>query len=146
MFDAWLALSSGAHELPALPIVATPLLGVILETLLRAHDFDAFEKLTALLERSALPAREQRELLATMYLAQGFLPSAAKEWMAICESRPDARALLGLARVAAAHGELADAGVFAAEALRHDPDNRAAREILNRCSTASHAEPVVMNG
>ena len=146
VFDAWLALSSGARELPALPIVATPLLGVILETLLRAHDFDAFEKLTALLERSALPVREQRELLATMYLAQGFLPSAAKEWMAICESRPDARALLGLARVAAAHGELADAGVFAAEALRHDPDNRAAREILNRCSPASHAEPVVMNG
>ena len=144
VFTAWLALANGAEELPALPVVATPLLGVILETLLRAHDFEAFEKLTVLLERSALPPREQRELLATMYLAQGFLPSAAKEWMAVCESRPDARALLGLARVAAAHGELADAGVFAAEALRHDPASAAAREILDRCSTASHADPAVM--
>jgi tetratricopeptide (TPR) repeat protein len=144
VFVAWLALASGAEELPALPVVATPLLGVILETLLRAHDFEAFEKLTVLLERSALPPREQREVLATMYLAQGFLPSAAKEWMAVCESRPDARALLGLARVASAHGALADAGVFAAEALRHDPSSAAAREILARCSTATQAEPVVM--
>jgi hypothetical protein len=80
-----------------------------------------------------------------MYLAQGFLPSAAKEWMAVCESRPDARALLGLARVAAAHGELADAGVFAAEALRHDPSSAAARAILDRSATPSRAEPVVMH-
>ena len=122
------------EELPALPIVATPLLGVILETLLRAHDFDAFEKLTALLERSALPRpASSASCSATMYLAQGFLPSAAKEWMAVCESRPDARALLGLARVAAAHGELADAGVFAAEALRHDPPT----ERRARSSTAA---------
>ena len=145
VFAAWLAVASGAQELPALPVAATPLLGVILETLLRAHDFEAFEKLAGLLGRSALPVREQRELLATMYLAQGFLPSAAKEWMGVCESRPDARALLGLARVAAAHGELADAGVFAAEALRHDPTSAAAREIIDRCGTASQAERAVMH-
>jgi tetratricopeptide (TPR) repeat protein len=146
LFAAWIALSDGVDEPPRLPVAATALLGVILETLLRVHDFEAFEKLTVLLERSALPAREQRELLASMYLAHGFLASAAKEWMAVCESRPDARALLGLGRVAAAHGELSDAAVFAAEALGHDPNSAAARDLLHRCSTATQAEPVVMHG
>jgi len=144
VFAAWLELAGGAEEPRSLTVAATPLLGVILETLLRAHDFEAFEKLTVLLERSALPTREQRELLASMYLAHGFLASAAKEWMAVCESRPDARALLGLARVAAAHGELGNAAVFADEALRHDPANAAARELLARCSTANEPEPAVM--
>ena len=144
VFAAWLELAGGIEEPRSLTVAATPLLGVILETLLRAHDFDAFEKLTVLLERSALPAREQRELLASMYLAHGFLALAAKEWMAVCKSRPDARALLGLARVASAHGDLANAAVFAAEALRHDPASAAARELLARCSAATQPDPAVM--
>jgi tetratricopeptide (TPR) repeat protein len=139
VFAAWLELAGGVEEPRSLPVAATPLLGVILETLLRTHDFEAFEKLTLLLERSALPPRERRELLASMYLAHGFLPSAAAEWMAVCESRPDARALLGLARVASAHGELGDAAVFAAEALRHDPSNAAAQELLARCPAQAAA-------
>jgi tetratricopeptide (TPR) repeat protein len=144
VFAAWLALAGGVGEPRSLTIAATPLLGVILETLLRAHDFETFEQLTMLLGRSALPIREQRELLASMYLAHGFLASAAKEWMAVCESRPDARALVGLARVAAAHGKLANAAVFAAEALRHDPASAAARELLARCSAATEPEPAVI--
>jgi tetratricopeptide (TPR) repeat protein len=144
VFVGWIELAGGSQEPRSLRVASTPLLGVILETLLRLHDFETFEKLTVLLERSALPSREQRELLASMYLAHGFLASAAKEWMAVCESRPDARALLGLARVAAAHGELANAGVFAAEALRHDPASAAARELLARCSAATEPEPAVM--
>jgi tetratricopeptide (TPR) repeat protein len=144
VFGAWLALAGGVGEPHSLTVAATPLLGVILETLLRAHDFETFEKLTLLLERSALPTREQRELLASMYLAHGFLASAAKEWMAVCESRPDARALLGLARVAAAHGKLENAAVFAGEALRHDPASPAARELLARCSTVNDREAVVV--
>jgi hypothetical protein len=50
--------------------------------------------------------------------------------MAVCESRPDARALVGLARVAQRHGSPADAAVFAGEALVHDPDNAAAQELV----------------
>ena len=132
VFAAWLELVAGAEEPRSLPVAAAPLLGVILETLLRAHDFEAFERLTVLLERCALPARERRELLATMYLAHGFLASAAQEWMAVCETTPDARALLGLARVASAHGELEDAAVFAAEVLKLDPSSTPARDILAR--------------
>jgi tetratricopeptide (TPR) repeat protein len=132
LFTAWLELVSadGAAEPRPLPIAATPLLGVILETLLRAQDFGTFELLIPLLEGSALPAREQRELLASMYLKNGLLAPAAQQWMAVCESRPDARALAGLAQVAAAHGQLEDAAVFATEALQHDPDSAPAREIL----------------
>jgi tetratricopeptide (TPR) repeat protein len=134
LFEAWIELAAGEPEPRRLQVVATPLLGVILETLLRVHDFETFELLAGLLGRSALPLREQRELLAGMYLDHGFLASAAQEWMGVCESEPDVRALLGLARVASAHGQREDAAVFAAEALRYDPAMAAAREILNRCS------------
>jgi tetratricopeptide (TPR) repeat protein len=133
LFSAWLELAAGHGGTErALPIAATPLLGVILETLLRAGDFQTFEMLAGLLERSALPVREQRELLASMYLQHGLLAPAAQQWMAVCESDPDARALVGLARVAAAHGQLEDAAVFAAEALQHEPANVVARDIFAR--------------
>ncbi len=140
VFAAWLAIARDPARQPdSLPVASTPLLGVILETLLRAHDFERFERLIPLLRGSALPEREQRELLASMYLNHGFLPMAAQEWMAVCEYRPDARALLGLARVAYAHGQLEDAAVFAGEALQHDPDNAAARDLITRCSPAEVA-------
>ena len=133
LFAAWLELANpgGVSAEPrALPIAATPLLGVILETLLRAQDFGTFQMLIPLLERSALPAREQREVLASMLLKNGQLAAAAEQWMAVCESRPDARALVGLAQVAAAHGQAEDAVVFASEALQHDPSNATAQEML----------------
>ena len=134
-FAGWFAAAKGTpdDELPSLPVAATPLLGVILESLLGAHDFEQFEKLVGLLNRSALPLREQRELLATMYLKHGFLQSAAREWMAICETSPDVRALLGLARVAQANGQLEDAAVFAGEVLKADPTSADARQVLAHC-------------
>jgi hypothetical protein len=95
------------------------------------------------LRGSALPEREQREVLASMYLANGFLPMAAQEWMAVCEVLPDARALLGLARVAERHGQHEDAAVFAAEALQHDPQNAAARELHARCSSLPGPNPAL---
>jgi tetratricopeptide (TPR) repeat protein len=134
-FAGWAEVAGGAgeHELRSLPVAATPLLGVILETLLSAHDFETFEQLTKLLGRSALAHREQRELLASMYLKHGFLQSAAKEWMAVCETSPDVRALLGLARVAQANGQLEDAAVFAGEVLKTDPTSAGARQVLAHC-------------
>jgi tetratricopeptide (TPR) repeat protein len=131
-FAGWLEVANGTpeQELRRLPVGATPLLGVILETLLSAHEFETFEQLAKLLHRSALVDRERRELLASMYLKHGFLQSAAREWMAVCESKPDARALLGLARVAQANGQLEDAAVFAGEVLKADPTSAPAREIL----------------
>jgi tetratricopeptide (TPR) repeat protein len=132
VFAAWLELAEGSAEPRRVRVAGAPLLGVILETLLRAHDFETFEKVVGLLERSELPRREQRELLATMYLQHGFLSSAAQEWMSVCESDGDARAFVGLARVAEAHGQLEDAVVFAAEAVRLDPTNRSAQELSAR--------------
>ncbi len=86
VFAAWLDIVGGAtNGLHRLPVASTPLLGVILETLLRCHDFETFEQLIPLLRASALPEREQREHLASIYLAQGFLPQAAQEWMAVCQ-------------------------------------------------------------
>jgi tetratricopeptide (TPR) repeat protein len=147
VFAGWAEVASGAQpqDLRSLRVAATPLLGVILETLLAGHEFDTFEKLVKLLERSALPEREQRELLGSMYLRHNFIQSAAREWMAVCESRPDARALLGLARVAQANGQAQDAAVFAGEALKHDPSSAAAIEILTRCSPRQTVQLVGAN-
>jgi len=132
MFSGWAEIENGTTdgEPRRLPAAGVPLLGVILETLLSSHDFDTFEKLTKLLANSALPEREQRELLGSMYLKHGFLQSAAIEWMAVCETNPDTRALVGLARIAKANGQLEDATVFATEALKQDPTSAGAREIL----------------
>jgi tetratricopeptide (TPR) repeat protein len=136
VFAGWLDLADGAEQPRRLPVASIPLLGVILDTLLRAHDFETFETLTTLLVRSDLPRREQRELLANMYLQHGFLASAAQEWMAVCESTGDARAFHGLARVSVANGQLEDAVVFAGEAVRMDPANHAARELMDRARAA----------
>jgi glycosyltransferase involved in cell wall biosynthesis len=131
VFSGWAELEKATDDEPRnVPAAGVPLLGVILETLLSAHEFDTFEQLTKLLTKSALPQREQRELLANMYLKHGFLQSAAMEWMAVCETNPDTRALVGLARIAKANGQLEDATVFATEALKQDPTSAGAREIL----------------
>jgi tetratricopeptide (TPR) repeat protein len=152
VFSAWLELAKsadadsaksadadsvdGAAEPRRLGITSIPLLGVILDTLLRSHEFETFETLTNLLGSSALPPREQRELLASLYLEHGFLASAAQEWMAVCESGGDTRAFHGLAQVSVANGQLEDAAVFAGEAVRMDPANHAARALLDQALTA----------
>jgi tetratricopeptide (TPR) repeat protein len=130
VFTRWASLTAGSRPGGTLPVAGTPLLGVILETLLSVHEFDTFELLVGLLHGSDLPPREQRELLASMYLRHGFLASAAQEWMAVCQEQPDARAMLGLARVAAAHGLPEEAGTFAAQAVALDPTSNPAREFL----------------
>ena len=137
LFEAWTAIGAGEPVRRGLPAPCTPLLFVILELLLRVGDFAAFEALCPLLEHSELPRSEQRELLANIYLRRGFLKSAAEEWMAVCSEQTDGRALVGLARVAAARGLREDAATFAAGALAADPESAAARELLARNSPAA---------
>ncbi len=88
----------------------------LLDTLLRARRFDAFEALHAVLEQAPLPPRERRERLAEMYLREGYAASAAEEWMAVCSEEPDIQALLGLARVAASRSMEREAQEFTAAA------------------------------
>jgi hypothetical protein len=113
------------------------LLGTILELLLAAGDAARFDQLVPALQHSELAVREQRELLAGMYLAHGHGGLAAQQWMAICRESPDSRALLGLARVAAGHGMAQDAANFAAGALELDPECTAARKLLDRFPVAA---------
>jgi hypothetical protein len=91
-----------------------------------------FERLLPVLEQSDFPLRQRRELLGEVYLRHRFLASAAQEWMAVCADQPDAAAMLGLARVAAANDQPQDAVVFASGALELEPDNVAAAEMLAR--------------
>ena len=131
LFVAWQELVHGESTPARVPLESIPLLGTILEALLRVQEFDQFEQLLALLHGSPLPVREQRELLASLYLRRGFLASAAEEWMAVCNERADARAMVGLAQVAAAHGLPEDAATFASEALSLDPQNPIASQLLS---------------
>jgi tetratricopeptide (TPR) repeat protein len=128
-FAGWAEVAGGSVG-PSLPVSSVPPLMVVLDVLLRIQDFKAFEVLVALLHRSELAPREQRERLAGLYLKRGFLQSAAKEWMAVCEAAPDDRALVGLARVAAEHGLPEDAATFATEAMALNPDNAFARKLV----------------
>lgn len=105
-----------AQQAVALGAEAVPLLAALLDALLRARDFDAFERVHALLAATPLAARERRQLLAEMYLRHGFLASAAEEWMSVCSDEPDRSALLGLAQVATAQGMEREASEFAAAA------------------------------
>ncbi len=126
-----------AAELSSDDPLAVGLLAGVLEALLRVQSFAVFEGLVGLLERTPLPTRERRELLAGMYLRCGYAASAAEEWMAVCREEPDARALVGLARVAASRGMPGEAGEFAAAALSHDPDNGAAASLLSEAQAAA---------
>jgi tetratricopeptide (TPR) repeat protein len=128
LFRRWLSRERGEHHEPA-PLSSIPLLARMLESLLRVQDFERFESLLGLLKETELPEREQRELLAQMYLRRGFLRSAGREWMAVCESQPDARALVGLAHVALANGQAETAGAFVEHALALDPENQTAQRL-----------------
>jgi tetratricopeptide (TPR) repeat protein len=117
LFEAWWALIwSGSTDLQP-RLAGIPRLLAMLETLLLAQDFEGFERLLGLMVRSPLDERERRELLAEMYLRRGFHSSAAEEWMAVAGTAPDARAMLGLARVALARAMPQEAEQFAGAAL-----------------------------
>jgi hypothetical protein len=130
LFAGWAQLAGDGHTEIEPDAEALALLELMLEALLRVHDFETFETLLGLLERTPLAARERRELLAAIYLRRGFAASAAQEWMAVCEEQPDARALLGLAQVAVATGMPQEAGELAAAALSEDPGNELATVLL----------------
>jgi glycosyltransferase involved in cell wall biosynthesis len=130
-FEAWHAAQAGGEPPRSLPLAAAPLIGTILEALLRVEEFDAFEKLVPLMEACPLPTRERRELLAQVYFRRGYLESAADEWVAaVQEQGPDARALLGLAQVAYARELPEDAAVFAAEVQALEPGHAGAARLL----------------
>jgi hypothetical protein len=57
--------------------------------------------------------------------------------MAVCAHEPDVRALLGLARVAAARGMSREMRDFAAAALARDPDNQDAASLLSQAHGAT---------
>jgi tetratricopeptide (TPR) repeat protein len=127
LYSAWLAQQRGEAAVP--PVEGLALLSLMLESLLRVQDFESFESLLPLLERLPIAQRERRELLAQMYLRRGFLRSAGREWMAVCELEPDARALAGLAQVALGNGQAETAHAFATHALSLDPSNEGMRRI-----------------
>ncbi|MCD6727148.1 MAG: glycosyltransferase [Solirubrobacteraceae bacterium] len=129
-YEAWGRAAAGASA-DVVSREGALSLAVALEALLRVREVDAAGPLAALIERSALQARERHELLAGIYLRRGFLDSAADEWTAACrEDGIDAAALTGLARVARAKGIFDDALTLAREAGSLDPACRAASSLI----------------
>jgi tetratricopeptide (TPR) repeat protein len=138
LFDAWLAAASGSPLPDVLPRESAQMLATSLEALLRVREVDAFGLLVPLFERVGLPARDRRELLASMYMRRGYLESAADEWIAVIhEHGPDAPALTGLALVAKAREMPDDALVFAREARQLDPGYSAASRLVSSLEVAA---------
>jgi glycosyltransferase involved in cell wall biosynthesis len=138
LYKAWLGEARGEpHAAPT--AAAVPLLSRMLESLLRVQDFENFEKLVSLLSTTPLAERERHELLAQMYLRRGFLRSAGREWMVVCEQQPDVRALVGLAQVALVNGQSAAANTFAENALTLDPKNETAQKLAAVSRQPAHA-------
>jgi tetratricopeptide (TPR) repeat protein len=131
MFSSWIAQAEGSGQATQIPTGAVPLLELMLEALLRVQDFESFETVHGLFMSAQLPTRERRERLAQMYMRRGFLKSAGREWMAVCEEQPDTRALVGLAQVALASGQPESARGFADAALNIDPGNAVASAVLD---------------
>jgi Tfp pilus assembly protein PilF len=131
VFTTWAAIADGATETEPLPVAGAPLLGVVLETLLRGADGERFVALLPVLHQSRLPRREQRELLAQMFLTHGLVAQAAQEWMAVASEAPDVRSMLGLAQVALSQGMPEDAVNFATAALELDPASAQAKALLS---------------
>ncbi|MDX6555703.1 MAG: hypothetical protein QOD86_1898, partial [Miltoncostaeaceae bacterium] len=132
VYAAWATIVAGGPAPAALPLPAALSVAAGLETFLRVQDFDNFAVLHGLWERVELAKRERHELMARIYLRQGFLESAADEWIAVASAAPDARALVGLAQVAVAQGLHEDALALAADALALEPGNADAARILER--------------
>lgn len=131
------AVSAELDRLMPAPTHPPARLLALLEDLLQRREFEAFEAMLGLWERTSLPVRERRELLAELYFRSGYAASAAEEWMTVCREAPDAQALLGLARVAMAKGMTHEAGELAAAALAHDPHDRAAARLLSELRRAA---------
>ena len=133
LLDAWLRRVDGEPGPSLLSPETAEALFVMLEALLRVVDVDAFASLVPLVDVVAIPWRDRRERLATLYLRRGFLESAADEWIAVIqESQPDADALAGLSWVAVGRELPEDALVLAREALSLDPRHAAALGVLER--------------
>jgi GT2 family glycosyltransferase/glycosyltransferase involved in cell wall biosynthesis/tetratricopeptide (TPR) repeat protein len=127
LYAAWLEALAGR---PAeLPVESAPAALAALDRLLELQEFDAFEMLVGLWETLPLAERDRRELLAGIYMARGFVDSAAEEWLAIASAEPTGPALTGLARVAHARGLADDALALVDEALRLDPTIEEARTL-----------------
>ena len=130
LFKSWLTLLSGETLDHNLPSAGVGLLEVILEALLRVQEFKAFEVLVPLLERTDLPQREQRELLACLYLRRGFLqPRPPRSGWTSAPCSPTRARLSDSPRWPLAHGLPEDAVVFAHEALALEPANAEATAI-----------------
>jgi tetratricopeptide (TPR) repeat protein len=130
LYTAWADRLAGQAHTYFIPAAAARTAATALEALLRVQEFSAFEQLAAVSRSIAVPPAEWREVMARIYLRQGFLESAADEWIASVKERPNARALVGLAQVAYARKFPDDAVAFAEEALRLEPEAPQARELL----------------
>ena len=108
----------------------TPALSTLLDELLAAQRFEAFEVVLRSWELVALDVGDRDDILARIYLGRGFVDSAAELWSRAWEERQDARAVIGFARIHAHQGDTRAARELAGEALALDPGLEEARDVL----------------
>ena len=132
LFSAWLRVLEDPGAVGMLPAESASLLVTTLGALLRVEEFEHFARLEPFVEKVGLPWREQRELMAKMYLRRGFLESAADEWVAVCErAGPDVPALVGLLQVAYGRKMWEEAELISEEIRALDPTHPAGRRLTD---------------
>ena len=143
------ALEAAAGQLPAAQLVAyravlrtltspdvavtladAHALSTLLDELLAAQRFAAFELVLRAWELAALDVGDRDDILARIYLGRGFVDSAAELWSRAWEERQDTRAVVGFARIHAQQGDTKAARDLAGEALGLDPSLTEARDLL----------------
>jgi tetratricopeptide (TPR) repeat protein len=131
-YAAWLAALAGDPSAPLDAEAAHAALDA-LTTAIKLGRPAACDVLHGLVTASRLPDADARTAVAERFFAAGYHEIAADEWIASVERHgPTAPALLGLAQVALAAGELADAESLASEAVRLDPGADGARHLAER--------------
>jgi tetratricopeptide (TPR) repeat protein len=102
----------------------------LLEGLLDLERFEAFEQALGFWWKLDAPAAELHDRLAQIYLRRGFTEAARDEWLVAWEEERDARAVVGLARIEAGHGNNALAAELAEEARAFDAVRAEAEALL----------------
>jgi GT2 family glycosyltransferase/thioredoxin-like negative regulator of GroEL len=125
--EAWAAVRTGRSGVDRLPPASLEPALRVLDRLLQAQAFTAFEAALPVFELVDADPAERSARLARLYLLRGFVDSAEDEWR---RRDLDASGLVGLAQVALVRRQPDDAAAYAALALERDPAHEEARRLV----------------
>jgi len=137
LFRDWLRGRAG-ESLETISVGSARSAVPVLEVALRLKNLEASEQLILMIQSSQLDIAERAQLLGGVFTRQGFLDSAAEEWLSwIDHSGPTAQSLIGLSYIAKAQGRAEEALTLAQDAASLDPNNHEAARMVEAFASTS---------